>query len=62
MSTFPWDCFFGCYTDSLNNESFDKYKTYHKSPVEDETAFITGKKTPIYSFSSVDCQQAALRM
>lgn len=36
MATFPWAHFFGCYY----NESFDKYKTYHKPPAEDETAFI----------------------
>lgn len=50
MSTFLWACFFGCYIDSLHNESFDKYKTYHKSPAEDETAFLTGKNPNLFLF------------
>lgn len=48
MSTFPWACFFGCYY----NESFDKYKTYHKSPAEDEAAFLTGKNPNLFLFFS----------
>lgn len=46
MSTFPWACFFGCYY----NESFDKYKIYHKSPAEEEAAFVTGKKPQFIPF------------